>query len=326
MYKTKRFWIGLAAIVISLYFAFQGIRFDELVGALGRINPIYALPALAAFWLSYGPRVSRWQLLHTPYKVRWSKVLAMLSIGYFLSNITPLRAGDVVRPYLLARSERVPIARSLSSVMVERVMDMLTVVLFLIVLLPIIPQIPNEARVGGTTLGIAGVIALIAFALISLNRERAINMLKRLTARIGFLQRDAVWHTIESLIDGFGVLHSWRPLVGVIVWSVIIWFFGAVLNWIVMLSMGIPLGLDAAALVLVATSLGVTVIPTPGQFGVFEGFATAALVAVYHIDQATALAYAFVIHGYIYIWLMILGVFFMWREGLSYNQLEQVGA
>ncbi|MGB8644534.1 MAG: lysylphosphatidylglycerol synthase transmembrane domain-containing protein [Anaerolineae bacterium] len=324
MFKTKQFWIGLAAIVISLYFAFQGIKFDELAQALTHINLFFAIPALVVFWLSFGSRVWRWQLLHTPYHVRWSKVLAMLSIGYFLSNITPLRAGDVVRPALLARSEGVPVARSLSSVMVERLMDMVTVVLFLIILLPIIPQIPDDARKWGAVLGGAGVVALIAFALISLNRERAVKLLKRLTAPVKFLQRDSIWHIIESLIDGFGVLHSWRPLVGVIVWSLIVWFFAALLNWVVMLAMGIPLGFDAAALVLVATSLGVTVVPTPGQVGVFDYVAQQALVQVYKIDPAKALAFALVIHAYVYLWLMVLGVFFMWREGLSYGQLQKV--
>ncbi len=92
-----------------------------------------------------------------------------------------------------------------------------------------------------------------------------------------------------------------------------------------MLAMGINLPLQAAMLVLVATSLGVTVVPTPGQLGIFEVTAQQALVLVYHVDPAQALAFAFVIHAYVYIWLMVLGVFFMWREGLSYNQLQQVG-
>jgi glycosyltransferase 2 family protein len=321
LYKTKRFWIGLALIAVTLYLAFQGIQLGEVLNAVERLNLWFMLPAVVAFWLSYGGRVFRWQLLFTPYRLRWSKVLATLSIGYFLSNITPLRVGDVVRAYLLGTIEHVPVPRALSSVVVERVSDALTIVLFLVLLIPFVPNIPIEVRGAAAIGGVLGLALMIAFALLSLQRERGIGLLKRLTARIHFLQRDWLWRALENLIDGFAVLHSARPLLGVVAWSLLIWGFGALLNWIFMLGMGIHLGFDAAALVIVTTSLAVTVAPTPGQLGVFHYAAVLALTTVYNVPRADALAYAFVIHAYVYVWLMVLGSFFMWREGLSYQRL-----
>lgn len=324
MLKSKRFWIGLAITALTLYLAVQGIQVTAIINALGRINFWYLPFAIVAFWLSYGTRVLRWQLLFTPYRLRLSKVLGALSIGYFLSNITPLRVGDIVRAYLIATSEHVPVARAVSSVVIERVMDAMTIVLFLVALLPIIPNIPEEARSAGTVVGAVGLVSLLALALLSLQRERGIGLLRRLTARVRFLQREFIWRALENLIDGFAVLHSVRPLIGVILWSLAIWFSAVLLNWIVMHASGLPLGLDAAALVVVATSLAVTAAPTPGQFGVFHLATVFTLTTVYGVDKSLALAYAFVIHAYVYVWLMALGTFFIWREGLSYSKLQAV--
>ncbi len=324
MFRTKRFWIGLLIIAITLYLAFQGIQIGQVVNAVARFNVLFLPPALILFWLSYGSRVFRWQLLFTPYKLRWRKVLSTLCIGYFLSNITPLRVGDLVRAYLIANIERVPVARALSSVVIERVSDGLTVVLLLVALLPVIPNIPSEARSAGAILGLVGLGAMLVFALISLQRERGIGLLKRLTARIHFLQRDSIWHALENLIDGFAVLHSARPVFGLFIWSILVWFFSGVLNWVAMLSIGLQLGLDAGLLVSVVTALAVTAAPTPGQLGVFHLAAQFALTTVYGVPKADALAFAFLIHAYVYVWLMILGTYYIWREGLSYGKLQAV--
>lgn len=324
MIRTRRFWIGVALIAVTLFLAFRGIEFDKLLTALTRFNPIYLLPAVLFFWFSFGSRVFRWQLLFVPYRIRWNKVLANLSIGYFLSNVTPFRFGDVARAYLLAASEKVPLARSLSTIVVERVSDALTIVLFLVVLLPIIPNLPEEARWSAAVVGAAGLAIFAVLAVLSLKREQGTRVLKRIASPIQFLQRDSIWRALDHLIDGFAVLHSIRPVFGLAAWSIIIWLFAGILNWTVMQAMGIKLGLDAAALVLVATSLSVTFLPTPGQFGSFHAAAVAALTFVYHVDKEEALAFALVIHAYVYIWLMVLGTIFMGREGLSFGQLRAV--
>ncbi len=324
MLRTKRFWIGIIIIAVTFYIAFRGIQVGEVLNAIRRLNMWFMIPALVVVWFSYTGRIFRWQLLFTPYHLRWSKVLSTLSIGYFLSNIAPLRLGDVVRAYLLGNIEHVPVARALSSVVVERIADALTVVVFLVVLIPFIPNIPIQLKSAAALGGIAGIVLVVAFALLSLQRERAIRVLRRITSPVRFLQRDSIWRALENVIDGFSLIHSARPLLGVVAWSLLIWVFAALLNWVFMLAIGLNLGFDAAMLTIVATSLAVSLAPTPGQLGIFHAATQFTLTAVYNVPGADALAYAFLIHAYVYVWLMILGIFFMWREGLSYGNLRAV--
>jgi uncharacterized protein (TIRG00374 family) len=310
--------------VICLYLAFQGIQLDKVGAALSQVNLLWFIPSVICFGISYSARVFRWQLLFYPLSTRWNKVLSFLSIGYFLSNILPARIGDVVRAVLLARSEDIPIARSLSTVVVERVGDALTVVLLLVVLIPLIPSIPSEAREAGVGVGLTCLAIIILLIVISLQKERGMRLLRRIAAPFPFLQREGIWHALDSLIEGFAVLHSGRPIVGVVVLSLVVWLFGAVLNWIVMLAMGLQLPFTAAALVIVMTALVVIVPSSPGYIGVYHFVTQLTLNTVFGVDKSVGLTYAVLIHAYVYIWLMVLGTFFIWREGLTYQKLQAV--
>lgn len=326
MLKSYRFWLGILISVVCLYLSLKDIRFDELWRAMTQINLLWVIPGYLFFFISYFGRVFRWQLLFTPLRIRWGEVFATLSIGYLLSTVLPARLGDFARAYLLAMHEKVATGRSLSTVVIERVSDGLSVVLFLVLLLPIIPNIPVEARTAAFFAALVGGAVLVVLFGLSWQRERALPFLRRVTARVSFLQREGLWHTLESLVDGLSILRTPRPLLGVALWSFEIWFFAAVLNWVGMLAMGLPLGLDAAALVMVITSLVVIVPSSPGYIGVFHFVTQQTLAQVYGLDPARALAYAVVIHAFINISLVVIGALFAWREGVNLSQLESASA
>ncbi len=325
MLKSKRLWIGLAITIVSLVLAFQGIQLDKLAESFGKFN-WWWLPILVLTFLgSYVGRAFRWQALFDPYKPRWSQVFATLNIGYFLSNITPARLGDVARAYLLGTIEKIPVARALSTVVVERALDGLTVVLLLIVLLPFIPNIPSDWVNGGLLLGAIGIGALVVLAVISLQRERGVAFLRKLASPIKFLDREGLWQFIGNLIDGFAVLRSPRPLLRASFWSLEIWLVASLLAWLTMFSLDIHLPFAAGVLVQVAAALAVTVAASPGQVGVFHLIAVSVL-KLWNVDPNQALAFAFVLHGLTYIMLMLLGIGSMWREGLDFGKIQNIGA
>lgn len=325
MLKSKRFWIGLVITIVSLVLAFQGIQLDRLAESFGRFNWWWLPVLLLTFMVSYVGRVFRWQVLFAPYKPRWLTTFATLNIGYFLSNITPARLGDLARPYLLGTIEKIPIARAYSTVVVERAMDGLTVVLLLLVLLPFIPNIPPEWVNSGLVLGVVGVTALVILALLSLQRERGIALLQKIASPFPFLNREGLWRFIGNLLDGFTVIRSPRPLLIAILWSLELWIVACLLAWFTMFSLDIHLPFWAGVLVQVAAALAVTVAPSPGQLGVFHLIAVSVL-KLYGVDPNQALAYAFVMHGITYIMLMLLGIGSAWREGLDLAKIQDLGA
>lgn len=324
MLKSFRFWIGIIISLVCLYFAFQGIQLDKLLDALKGIEYLWLIPASFLFLVSYSGRVFRWQLLFSPLKLRLAKVFNALNIGYFLSNLLPARLGDVVRAYLIGEIESISKMHAISTIVVERMSDGLTVVLLLAVAALFVPNIPNEARQGAIATAAGGVLAIAFLLLLSFHKERGMTLLKQLTARIPFLQNQKLWSALESLIDGFAVLRSPRTLVGVASWALFAWVVGGVMYWIVMRAMTMNQPLVAAFLVMTVTSLVAVVPSSPGYVGVFHYFAQLTLVTVFHEDPARALSYAFVMHAFTYLWLLALGIFSMWNEGLSFSKLHSI--
>lgn len=324
MLKSFRFWIGIVISLVCLYFAFQRIEFDKLLDALKGIEYPWLVLASLLFLVSYSGRVFRWQLLFAPLKLRLAKIFNALNIGYLLSNLLPARLGDVVRAYLIGEIEGVSKMRAISTIVVERMSDGLTVVLLLAISALFVPNIPEEARQGAIATAVVGIAAIAFLLLLSFQKERGMDLLKRLTARIPFLQTQKLWSALESLIDGFVVLRSPRTLVGVAGWALFAWLVGGVMYWIVMRAMNMDQPLVAAFLVMVVTSLVAVVPSSPGYIGVFHYFAQLTLVTVFHEDPSRALSYAFVMHAFTYLWLLALGFFSMWHEGLSFSKLHSI--
>ncbi|MBI5035428.1 MAG: flippase-like domain-containing protein [Chloroflexi bacterium] len=330
MLKSPRFWIGLVISAACLFFAFQGIQFDKLFEALAHMD--YTLLGLAAImWcISYVGRVYRWQLLFSPQPMRISKVFYALNIGYFLSNLLPARLGDIVRAYLIGEFENVSKARGLSTVVVERLTDGLTVVLLLSITAIFVPSIPDAARQGAIGVAVTGIIGVIVLLALSFNKERGMAILHRLAAPFPFLQRPSLWKALESLIDGFAILRSPRPIIGVVLWAIYTWVTGAVPFWLVMQAVGLrdgtgnPLPFAAAVLVMTVTSLGVVVPSSPGYIGVFHAVAVLVLTTIYNADKSTSLSYAIVVHALSYLMLTVLGIFSIWKEGLTYQRLQMI--
>lgn len=324
MLKSWRFWIGIAISLVCLYFAFQGIRLDQVADAVRGMDAIWLIPAIALFAVSYSARVFRWQLLFSPQRLRRSNVFHALNIGYFLSNLLPARLGDFIRAYLIGDLEHVSKARALSTVVVERLADGLTVVLLLALTALFVPNIPGEARQGAVGVAIAGVGGLVFLLVLSYQKERGLALLKRLASPISFLRSDRIWQPVEALVDGFAVLRSPRPLMGVGLWSLFAWLLGGIMFWVVMQAMHLNLPVPAAYLVMTVTSLVVVVPSSPGYIGVFHAAAVLTLTSVYGIAKSDALSYAVVMHAFSYVWLIVLGVYSIWHEGLSYDRLQMI--
>lgn len=325
MLKSPRFWIGLLISLICLYFAFQGIQFDKLLDALRSIDVLWIVIASAIFCVSYGGRVLRWQLLFAPQPMRLNKVFHAMNIGYLLSSILPARLGDVVRAVLVGQFENVSKARALSTVVVERLFDGLTVVLFLAVTALFIPNIPDVAQQGAIVVAAAGIGGLAVLLLLSFNKERGLSLLHRLASPIPFLRNPKLWQSLESLIDGFAILRSPRELLGVAGWSVFAWLTGGMMYWAIFRAMGMhALSFDAAFLVMTVASLVVIVPSSPGYIGVFHATVVFTLNTVFSTDKSDALSYAVVMHAFNYLWLILLGIYSMWHEGLSYSRLQSL--
>lgn len=317
-----RFAFGLLVSAVCLYLSLQGIRFDQLWAAISGAQWGWLSAGVLLFLVSYLARAFRWQVLLYPRAVHFQNVLSILCIGYLLSNILPARLGDVARAYLIGEREKVSKASALSTIAVERITDGLCMGLMLLGILTLLPQVSMEARATGLLAAIGGVIALLALALLSARLETIKNILERPLARIRFLPRAKLWKLLAALMDGFAILRAPRPLAWMLCWSLVAWAFNVAFYWLLMIGLGMNLPPTAAALVIAITGLAVVVPSSPGYIGVFHYAAQQALVLGFGADPSISLSFAFLAHGLTYLTVTLVGVFFLWREGLSLGDLQ----
>ena len=129
--RDWRFWLGLGITAVSVWLAVRGIPLGEVLAAMRRAN-FWALLALSApfYVLSVYLRALRWRhLTDAVAPIQVAALFRAASIGFLVNNLLPLRIGEVVRSVTLANEAGVSRSAILGTVVIERVLDVVAVLL-----------------------------------------------------------------------------------------------------------------------------------------------------------------------------------------------------
>ena len=311
--------IAIAASIALLVWALRGVSLEAVLGHIesARFGPLAAAVVIAT--LTFPLRLVRWRLLlrderGEPY--RTGPLWHAISLGFMANNILPLRAGELVRSYSAARLAPARFTTVLSSVAVERIFDALTVVGLLVFGL-LTSNLPASVKVAGTSVadlaraaglvGIIGLLAAIAVVAVPLAAERVI---RRLFHHRRFADR--VVDLIEGIRHGLVVLRSPRRLLGVIVWSLVLWMTNALAFYVGFAAFDIPVSYTGALLMQGLLVLGISIPSTPGFFGPFEAVIVAVL-ALYGVPASLAFSYAIAFHVTTFVPITLLGLWSLVR-------------
>jgi uncharacterized membrane protein YbhN (UPF0104 family) len=122
---------------------------------------------------------------------------------------------------------------------------------------------------------------------------------------------------------GFGALGSARGVVVVAVWTAVVWLTALGVFWAVLMAFIPQAPFHAAAFVLAAESFGMVIPATPGNWGVFEAIARAALVLPFGLPDSKVVSYGLVVHIFEYLALNTVGLIGLLRYSLSIGQIKQ---
>jgi uncharacterized protein (TIRG00374 family) len=134
MLKQKRFWLGLVVSLILLVYVFYQTDPAKILNSLQQAQYGYLIPGLALYFSGVGIRAVRWHFLLRSIKPIPSRTLfRTVVIGYMANDILPARMGEIVRAYILGAQEKVSKAATLVTIVVERILDGLTMLMFIAV-------------------------------------------------------------------------------------------------------------------------------------------------------------------------------------------------
>ncbi len=127
MKKRLRSYLGLIAGLVFAYLAVRSVSLEELLNGFKNADYRYLLPCLVLTLLGHALRALRWQFLMLSVRlVPFSRLFSALMIGYVVNSITPAHLGELVRAYVLGKREGMPASAVLASIVVERIVDVLS--------------------------------------------------------------------------------------------------------------------------------------------------------------------------------------------------------
>jgi len=313
--------IEIAVSLGFLVLALQGINFQLMWRALSGADYIWLVPAVLITVALLVLKSWRWGLLFLPeYHLPFGSLMTALCAGYLASNVLPARLGEVVRLVLLTSEQPVSVARTFSTIVVERLLDVLTLLVMLVFLLPFV-QLPLAMTRAAQALGILALIAAGVMVLLSYWKERLLRWARAVLVHFPPLNRPGVYEAIGHLIDGFATLRGRLGLVLIGV-SLLGWVGVIGEAWAVAQAFRLDLPLTAIVFAVVVTTLGMLVPSSPGYIGVFHYLVTVAL-APFGVPKETAISFALVWHGVNYLTLSLSGVIALWIHGTSLGQVLQ---
>ncbi len=243
-------------------------------------------------------RALRWQYLFAAAtRPPYGPVFEATLLGQCFNNILPARAGEIARIVALHRTAGTSRAETTSTVVVERLYDVLVLLGLLFVFVPWLPHV--------AWIHAAAVLAIVLFAatvgsVVVLLRwgDKPFLVLLRPLTRLGlpFLTLERAEHAAASFVRGAASLRDPRLAAVALVLTAVSWIPLALSTWVLMIGFHLGLSVLAGLLVTIATGLSLVLPSSPGAVGVFEAAALVGLKA-YGIDKADALSFAIVLHA-----------------------------
>jgi glycosyltransferase 2 family protein len=317
-------WRRVLEVLVSLLFlalALRGVSLAQLWSALRTADYLWLAPGIIITVILLVLKAWRWQLLFYPeYRLPFSSVFTALCAGYLASNVFPARLGEVVRMFLLAGEQPVSVARTLSTIVIERLLDLLTLFVMLVALLPFVSvQLPVDVMRGAAVVGVLAVVGSAALVILSVYKAWLLRLAHAVLGRVRLLDRPPVYAALEHLIDGFAALRGrlglFLVLLSLLGWAGVVGMAGSAA-----LAMRLNAPLTALVFAVVLTTLGMLVPSSPGYIGVFHYLVTVALLP-FGVPKDTALGFALVWHGVNYLTLCASGVIALWVHGTSLSQI-----
>ena len=259
---------------------------------------------------------------------RFGVALRATLIGFAASFVLPARAGEVIRPWLLARREGLPVAAAFATIILERVLDLVTVVallaLYFLAFDPGIstldPAMYAAVRGGALLAALAAAIGMAVMLACAAHPERLEppgGVGHRLAA--GADRRHRHGAVASRSPRAWPSVRDPRQLVLALAWSVPLWLAIAAQIWVVSLALGVVLPAAGSLLVTALLVVGVAV-PTPGAVGGYHEAYRLSVTSFFAIDNDRAVAAAIVLHAVGFIPTLIAGAWMMALEGLSLRQ------
>ena len=327
--RSWKFWLGVVISALFLWWAIGSLRLEDVWKSLQGARYGWLIPGVIVYFIAVWARAWRWHYLLRQLKAIPTRTMfPIVAIGYMGNNIYPARAGEVLRSYVLREREGVPISASLATVIVERAFDGLVMLAFVFVNLPELARLTGDSGFAGSirSLALVGVgvffAAVLIFLLLAVFPQRSMQLVIAFSNRmVPEKFREKVIALAERFLGGLASLRSPADVFMVLITSVVIWLLETGKYWFVMHAFPFEVSFFALMLMNGIVNLATTIPSAPGYIGTFDKPGITVLSA-YGVPGAVAAGYTLVLHAALWLPITLLGLYYMARERLSWDEIQ----
>ena len=320
---------GFFLTVFLLWFVLKDVDFADVLANIATGDMLLLSASVFVATFGFVIRAVRWRVLLLPVlpASRMRSRFAAVAIGFMANNILPARIGEFARPYALSRLEPVSITAAFGSLVVERFMDGVILLIFLVipVFTPFFPDVAAVFEGGGLAI-FQGAVALVLGVLVVLVLMATLPKQFLAAARVALKVLPEVWslratQLLEGLLQSMAIMREPRLLALGFAWSLFFWTWHGLSFWLGMLAFDIDTGWLSAMFTEAVVGFGVALPSAPGFFGTFHASAHFALTTVYGVAEEQSLAFAFAYHFGGWIPITAIGLWFTWKLGFSLGDI-----
>jgi hypothetical protein len=331
--RRWQFWLGVAVSGFFLYWVLKDIEFDILWEKTLQANYWLILPGVGAYFIGLWVRAWRWHYLLRPIKqISTRRMFPVVAMGYAGNNIFPARAGEVLRAVVLKRKEDIPISASLATIIVERIFDGVVMLAFIFVNLSELSRLSGDitlfrgltiqdVALWGSVLFFGVLLVFLVAAMFPAVTEKIIRWAAARFVPERF--RENLLGIASRFLGGLSSLSSPLEALMVFFTSVVIWLLETVKYWFVMHAFRFTVSFFALMLMNGVVNLATTIPSAPGYLGTFDLPGIKVLEA-YQVSTETAASYTFVLHFALWFPVTLLGLYYMWREGIKWGAVSEL--
>ncbi len=313
--RSRRYlpWLNLALLVlllvVGIWYLGRKVSLSAVLDALQLARPLPILLGLAIMIFTLVVKTWRWGLMFASDEDRpsFAALFWSLTLGQYVNLIIPfLRLGEIARIYALQRQTAVPMAQSLGTLVLEKVLDLFMLVLTIALLLPFV-ILPAFVSQPGPLLWLVPIVALLGLYILAFQTAWITSLLMGLAAHLPGRWGKRILQWVVYGLEGLSALRSPTTSLWLVASSALIALLSVLLPYVLFYAFDLPLFLVQAALLHVAVTIVTTPPSTPGKIGVFNGVVALALYSFGLTDDAVIISYSIVFHLVVVLPQIVLG-------------------
>ena len=328
----KRAFFLILGIVVSVgcfAWSLQGTNSAQLKAGFSGANywtlPIMLLLLFGFYWL----KTLRWQALLAPVApLTFRQLFSPMLIGFAANNLLPAHLGEFIRVFVVRKQYGVPASTVLSTVVLERIFDVLAILALFGVGLLFTDDLPDDYRNGAMILGaLAGgvVLSVVVYLIWTDVFLRFVAWCFSLLPFVPAKLTNGILDMLRKGADGLAALRSGKAVLFIVVTSLVQWLLNGMIAYVALKAFHIDVTLATGLIVTGVTAFGVTIPSTPGYFGVIQMcFQVSMKSQQIEPDPSLVLGASVYYQMSMYIPVTMLGLYFAQQLGLSFKDLQRV--